>query len=350
MLGMHSESSNFLLDTWFTQRNLAEDTPDNQKLTLRSVYNYTISLQNCVEIWYKLFNPSETDLNNEIKIWLDKINRMNIEGIPTLLLIFFTEETSNEKRVEFLRSLERFLFIYQTYGYARYRQYRIPLARNIIEWTDKIEKTGLSEITNRINNESSNIINSKNFIESLKEQFTRKKGFYAWSLIGYFLFEYELNLQKKSRTKRTKISWDNIQEDKEDFITIEHILPQKDNNEDWTAFKNCSPELKNKLCHSLGNLLPLSRPKNSSLQNKPFLEKVNGDRTKCVGYRYGSYAENEICYYTEWTPEIILNRGLELLNFMEERWKIRLGNKEERISLLGLEDLKGIISSENDNI
>ncbi|MBK8196570.1 MAG: DUF1524 domain-containing protein [Lewinellaceae bacterium] len=42
--------------------------------------------------------------------------------------------------------------------------------------------------------------------------------------------------------------------------------------------------------NSLGNLLPLSKPKNSSLQDKCFSDKKkNYENT--IGYRYGSYSE-----------------------------------------------------------
>jgi len=83
-------------------------------------------------------------------------------------------------------------------------------------------------------------------------------------------------------------------------------------------------------------LLPLSKAKNSSLQNKCFIEKIGND-SNTVGYRYGSYSENEITSNTNWTALEILERGIKLLTFMEERWNFKIGNRPEKIKFLNLE-------------
>ena len=84
--------------------------------------------------------------------------------------------------------------------------------------------------------------------------------------------------------------------------------------------------------HSLGNLLPLSRAKNSSLQNDSFPKKVNNG--KGVGYYNGSVSENEVAQEPDWSPEQIVNRGLALLKFMEARWGVALGDDEFKKKLL----------------
>ena len=90
---------------------------------------------------------------------------------------------------------------------------------------------------------------------------------------------------------------------------------------------------------SLGNLLPLSKPKNSSLSNRPFPEKV-GDAREPVGYRFGSYAENEVAKAPEWTPAQIKARGLAMLEFMERRWKIKLGSRTRKNRILNVEGIR----------
>jgi hypothetical protein len=69
----------------------------------------------------------------------------------------------------------------------------------------------------------------------------------------------------------------------------------------------------------------------------PFPEKVDMPGAKGIGYRYGSYAENEVSKLPEWTPQAIFERGLSLLEFMEERWQIHLGDRAARTALLNLE-------------
>ncbi|MGV0104481.1 hypothetical protein NSTCB13_03159 [Nostoc sp. DSM 114160] len=87
--------------------------------------------------------------------------------------------------------------------------------------------------------------------------------------------------------------------------------------------------------HLLFLLLPLSSAKNSSFSNKSFLAK-KGNEINTIGYRYGSFSENEVATYENWTAKEILKRGIDLLNFMEERWKISIGNEQEKIEFLGI--------------
>ena len=139
-----------------------------------------------------------------------------------------------------------------------------------------------------------------------------KNGFYGWSGLHYFLFEYDQQLRTKHHTSThaSKLIW----EDFDAKNTIEHIYPQsaaksysgfcgdKDSPErkasydklqnDWTAFKGYSPEQRKRLCNSLGNLLAISHSDNASFSNDPFLAKVDqstkGDGYKSRGYKYDS--------------------------------------------------------------
>ena len=77
--------------------------------------------------------------------------------------------------------------------------------------------------------------------------------------------------------------------------------------------------------NSLGNLLLLSRSKNSKLQNYDF------DKKKCqrnkdgkeIGYYNGSYSEIEVSKQKKWTPDEIKKRGMSMLQFMEHRWNFK---------------------------
>ena len=85
-------------------------------------------------------------------------------------------------------------------------------------------------------------------------------------------------------------------------------------------------------------LLPQS--KNSSLQNKDFHEKKKG-------YCDGSYSEQEVAKNEDWTAKEILERGLEMLKFMEREWglnelaneKQKLGDEKSKHKLLHLDFL-----------
>lgn len=172
------------------------------------------------------------------------------------------------------------------------------------------------------------------FIDSIWSKF-KHNGYYRWESIKYFLFEYELSLQTTSKTKRKKIDWREYNINKEDYVTVEHIFPQNAKQLDWPKFKEYTSNQIKLLSDSLGNLLPLSKPKNSSLQNIKFENKVDNNKNK-TGYRYGSYSENEISKLSDWTPNDILTRGLTLFTFLEKRWKINIGDDSRKTELLGL--------------
>ena len=123
-----------------------------------------------------------------------------------------------------------------------------------------------------------------------------------------------------------------------DHVTLEHIYPQTDTDPYWMSkFGYLDSQQKTLLVHSLGNLLPLSRSKNSSLQNDAFeLKKNNG----CgVGYYNGSISENEVNTQNDWTPQEIRERGISLLTFMEKRWNIVLGDQAFKEKLLHVDSI-----------
>jgi len=76
------------------------------------------------------------------------------------------------------------------------------------------------------------------------------------------------------------------------------------------------------------------------LEREAFLQKVKGKEGSYIGYQYGCYAENEISQLSQWTYSEILERGTKLLNFMEKRWGIKIGSKDEKIEILNLEFLQ----------
>ena len=81
---------------------------------------------------------------------------------------------------------------------------------------------------------------------------------------------------------------------------------------------------------SLGNMLPLSKRINSKLQNNSFDDKKE---RYCVGSR----SEQIVSKYIEWTPNAILERGLEILSFIEKEWEFYFPNLAEKKKVLGLD-------------
>lgn len=93
------------------------------------------------------------------------------------------------------------------------------------------------------------------------------------------------------------------------------------------------------MLHSLGNLLLLSRSKNSELQNDDFPNKLENKNGR--GFKNGSYSEIEVSKNKNWTIKEIKERGEKMLEFMDKRWEIDFESWEIKIDqLLGLDSIK----------
>ncbi|WP_440068180.1 DUF262 domain-containing protein [Tenacibaculum discolor] len=322
----------FLLEEHFVTKNLhCNSVPDG--IEIKNVYNYVSSLQKSVETWYKIFNPKlgEYFSKDETK-WLDKINRRDIDSVASLIMSFFENEKQEKKRIKLLKALERYSFITSIlsyrYHYGIYSSSFIELATELSEKSissDKVTQT-ISDFNNKIYNDPDN---KKAIIKTFKNN-----GFYKWDGIRYFLFEYDMALYEKSKTEREKLDWNTFSGS--DYKTVEHIYPQSARKDCWKKhFSKYTTKQRSIIRHSLGNLVPLSQPKNSSFQNKCFLDKVSNSENT-VGFRFGSYSENEVTKHQEWTPIQILERGIKLLDFMEKRWNLNIGDVNDKINFLSL--------------
>ena len=93
--------------------------------------------------------------------------------------------------------------------------------------------------------------------------------------------------------------------------TIEHIMPQKLNKAWKDALGKDFKEVHNKYAHTLANLTITGY--NSSLSDKPFLEKRDGSSkgtNKSLGYKDSKYRlTSQLVQYSKWTKEELEQRG-----------------------------------------
>jgi hypothetical protein len=337
MSGRRATSSyKTLLDDIFVTKRVVPIDGSQAELNLASIYQYVSALQPAVEKWYQIFDPSVITEDDSVRAWMDKLDRLQIETHLPLKLAILLCKDANAEKAELLKRLEHytfaiFLFQHAHYGYPGFNDF-LPEAIQL--YRGEITAKQLARI---VSDALSKAMTSPNLLSEVRKNF-RGSGFYNWKAIRYFMYEYNLHLQSRSKTSRKKLDWSDFNEKREDFITIEHVFPQNARARYWTdRFSGLTPQQRRQLIHSLGNLAPLSKAKNSSLSNKPFPEKVSGERDAVVGFRFGCYVENEISLESEWTKEVILERGLKLLNFLEKRWSVQLGDTDEKITMLGLD-------------
>jgi hypothetical protein len=315
------------------------------KLSIKEVSDYAISVQDSCTHWFNTFFPSLNNCTTEEKKWLDCLNRIGMGYFrPLVMSSFANTSITASQRIVLFKKIERFIFIAfrlsqqrGNYKDSEFYNFSRDLYYGNIS-IDSIIKTLNDRMSFTFNEDGTfKPIAFQNFISN---KFKDGSGFYGWSGIRYFLYEYEQYLFAQSKDQTQKIPW-NIFVNTGDMVSIEHILPQTPNNKCWQdSFGQYNPKELSSLTNTLGNLLALSQPKNSRLQNNCYHDK-RADKSTSHGYFNGSYSENLVAEkYEQWSAKTIKNRGLELLLFMENRWDIKLGDETTKLKLLNIDFLK----------
>src|SRR3989344_2971535 len=336
-----SDYITFLLEEHFTSRRALDG-----EISMIEIQEYVTSMQNSVKVWYYIHNANDSSYDQDITKWLIKLRNLNFGAFAplTMAILVNKESYKTEEITKVLKSMESYVFLIfrisrRSSNTGDSEFYRF--ARDIY-----LKSLSLKEITDVIevwifgDDESEGYYDIKKFIDYIKDHFDiQQDGYYGWNGLKYLLYEYDYSLQEDSKEEHKKIDWVEFNKEKTNFITIEHIYPQTSDNDCWNkSFGIFTDEQKLKLCNTLGNLVLLSQKKNSSLQNDCFADKKHQQNGK-VGYFNGSYSENEVAQYSEWTSETIKERGLKILSFIEERWNIDLGTDEDKLKILQIEFL-----------
>ncbi len=325
-----------LLDKKFT---IKKAFSDQEGLTYDDISKYAVSLSESVKHWYYMNYPEkavgeyDSKLINELAR-LDRIGYTSFQPLVMAILLDTQGKSDVDMTKKVLAKCEEYIFKVlalankQTntgdsnfYYNARKYYYGKLSKRDIIDDIDEAidEHFKLYKFRDQVN-----------------ELFETYYGFYSWNYINYFLFEYDLNLKETSRGNEGKaINWKEYSMSKRDYVSIEHIYPQKDEKDCWKViFGKYDDESRHALKNTLGNLLPLSTQRNSAFQNNCFKDKK--DDGKGGGYCVGSFSESEVNKLTEWNVDTIKERGIKMLEFMERRWNLSI---DEKLALLHLDNI-----------
>lgn len=317
-----------------------EDLPDSEpivtsKLSPKEISDYVNSLKDMAQYWYYSFFPHHSsDLSTQEKEWIDRLNRVGISYFRPLVVSVLAQSKSSktEERVDLFKAIERFIFLSfriggfnNSYLSSEYNN----KAREVSQGTMAL-KAITDDINETVRIDLPSII--RGFMTRTERRFKDGLGFYGWRDLRYFLYEYEYHLSIKNNL--IKVDWTMFSKVEKDKVTIEHILPQTPTKWYWkNQFRQFTEAEIKTLSASLGNLLPLSQSINSSLQNDGFPEKKIASASGRRGYSNGSHSEIEVSQEKEWKAINILNRGINLLKFMEQHWSFEL-NDEQRHELL----------------
>lgn len=331
----------FLLDEKFNARNITHPKKDDDELKIEEISEYVKSLQQSIVHWFYMHNPyyaQSNELTGDQKLWLDRLDRLSFRSFKPLILSAFVSKQAPALITKLLQSAERYNFCLFNLSQRRSNTGDtefFSMSRDLLTGEKNI-----TEVIESIGRWIKRYYDPNKFLAHIEEKYELDRdGFYHWDGVRYFLYEHEHWLRERGKQSTSKLSWDVLNASKKDHVTLEHIFPQTPDDPYWEKrFGRFNDQEKRYLTHSLGNLLPLSRSKNSALQNDSFDKKVNNGNG--VGYYNGSVSENEVAQSTEWSPIEILKRGLALLKFMEERWGIELGDFDFKGRLLHLDNIE----------
>ena len=331
----------FLLDEKFNARNVTHPKSEEAVLKITEISEYVKNLQQSVVYWFYMHNPyhdQSNELSDSQKFWLDRLERLSFRSFRPLILSAFVSKQNPVMITKLLEAAERYNFTLFNISQRRANTGDTEfysMSRELL-----VRGKSIADVIDSINHWVDKYYDPHKFLEHINEKYKLgRDGFFHWDGVRYFLYEHEQWLKDKGKHATSKLSWSLLKSTHSDYVTLEHIFPQTPNDPYWMQrFGYLNAQQQEYLTHSLGNLLPLSRSKNSIFKNDKFSKKVNnGDG---VGYYNGSVSENEVAQCPDWTPEEIAKRGLELLDFMESRWKIVLGNREYKLKILHLDKIE----------
>ncbi|MEX0611485.1 MAG: DUF262 domain-containing HNH endonuclease family protein [Pirellulales bacterium] len=325
----------FLLNTHFTAERL-----DRGKLTLDDIQAYADSLQISAKVWQRLHFPEDhgNTLGTKVTPALIRLKRLGFGVLRPLLLAALSKEYDTNEFLPVLHQAERFLLLVRSFAGTRSNigeaeSYR--LAYKLQNGTKTVADAA-SMLSDRVRRHFSTSV----FQTEIDDLFADEegKGFYQLPGLKFLLFEYEEHLRRAARATASKIAWDDFRGARN---SVEHIYPQNPEPTAWPLFEKFKGDRRRFVTHSLGNLVAVSVAKNAGLSRRSFKDKKKGT-PRIPGFSQGSFSELKIAQCKDWTPRDILDRGLELLAFIEKRWEVDLGTEKDKIGLLKLDCLKRI--------
>jgi len=174
------------------------------------------------------------------------------------------------------------------------------------------------------NDEVTGYFDRYNFYSNLKELFQRDStnGYGDWKYLKYLLFEYELSKNEDPNNLAIKYK----------ELSTTAVIPSIPLlSRDWQkSLYQFSPSELKYIKGSLGNYI-LSLKANAS---KGPLNDFNSTK---IHFQCDLINAQELQDFDHWNYDSVLERGLRILNFMENRWNIGLGDEQQKKELLFLD-------------
>lgn len=339
------DEDTFLTNFWiiyygYDPKSNAKDDILNNRLTIESmltdpqkikdeIKKFIESLAAASRYWKYINDPlnpnsfaevKDEGIRESIRTVIVKLNRLNTASVrPLLLTLSHMVKEYSLKMAEITALCEIFSFRLYEMNYRRSDTGQVRLFNRAKELYNNKNQKGIDNAINSLKYLISDWGTWKKFEAEISDLFNsdKKSGYYNWKGLVYCLYEYE-DFKRDGRER--KVTYEEATKKKN---SIEHIYPQSPDDEYWlNRFGFESDEHRKKVMHSLGNLLLLDSPTNSSIGNLPYKNKR--DR-----FANGTYSANEVAFnFKEWSPKSVLKRERLLLDFIQKRWQFDQINQE----------------------
>lgn len=232
---------------------------------------------------------------NDILRWLNRID--NSDWIPVAMLYFVKNRNDAGSLNKFLHRLERLAAYMRaaswdvTHRIERYAKVLADIENaNGTDYGSNIELTDAekTEFLNRLNSDIYKMVSNKR---------------------NYLILRLDSFVSDGAAKYDSKV------------LTIEHVLPQT--VAQGTKWEQNWPDVSEleKWLHKIGNILPLSKRKNSQAQNYEFdvkKEKYFKGKSGTTSYALTT----QVLSYSEWTPEVVEKRQNELIAVYRKNWDL----------------------------
>lgn len=336
--GHFAQSDRFNLGRLFAdvkENNATENgifVNNNRYHNYNYIRNYVQNLKDSIKIWFHIkfpffdksycYNLQYDNLENEalfeIRTFLSRLNTLNFKPSAVCILALIHRNPRLNDFTYILKLMEKFVFVrkYISTKPAHYKLNSLYRKSHQIFMGDEspnLFSITLTEILIQLNNTC-----SKEFSTLIdKLMIGDKSGFGDWKGLEYFFKEYEMYLGGTFADVALINHTENI------YPKFEQIVPDC-----WSSIYDRYRQVrKNKILNSLGNLLLVNYTGRI----------IDCFEDKQIRYHNGNHSEQKVAENNEWTENQILERGIELLEFIKERWDIDLGDRKAKRKILKLE-------------
>jgi len=233
---------------------------------------------------------------NSLLAWLNRID--NVDWIPPAVLYLSKNKDKPNMLFDFFTDLERLaacLMILRANINQRLDRYGKLLTFIDDGGDDLYQLSSPLQLTSQERSEILNILNGNIYLSK--------------NVPRYVLLRLDAALSDGSASYEYPL------------ITIEHVLPQNPSDGSYWTKHFPEKEIREEFVHKLGNLVLLSRKKNSQARNYDFDKKKNQYFATDKGIS-PFVLTTQVLQEQEWTPEVIEKRQEDLIKTLGEIWKL----------------------------